>query len=144
VKETESRHELALTEQLKITGQLDRIDSDENQLGILDYKTGQIPKQNEVLEGEAVQLPIYALLATSGQQPVREVAYLDLSSKAKIDVPYTLAEDELNVLSQGIASRLSHIVQQIEQGTGLPAWGDAKTCQYCDMKLLCRRQAWDD
>ena len=144
VKETESRHELALTERLKIAGQLDRIDSDENRLGILDYKTGQIPKQNEVLEGEAVQLPIYALLATSGQQPVREVAYLDLSSKAKIDVPYTLAEEELNVLSQGIASRLSHIVQQIEQGTGLPAWGGTETCQYCDMKLLCRRQAWDD
>ncbi len=144
VKETETWHELALTEQLKLSGQLDRIDSDENRLGILDYKTGQIPKQNEVLEGEAVQLPIYALLATSGQQPVREVAYLDLSNTAKIDTPYTLADDELIALSQGIASRLSHVVQQIEQGSGLPAWGNTKTCQYCDMKLLCRRQAWDD
>ena len=62
----------------------------------------------------------------------------------KIDTPYTLADDELTALSQGIASRLSHVVQQIEQGSGLPAWGNTKTCQYCDMKLLCRRQAWDD
>ncbi|MDH3947492.1 MAG: PD-(D/E)XK nuclease family protein [Gammaproteobacteria bacterium] len=144
VKNTETRHELALTEQLKISGQLDRIDSDENQLGILDYKTGHIPKQDEVLEGEAVQLPIYALLATSAQQPVREVAYLDMRDTAKIDTPYTLADDELHTLSQGIASRLTRICEQIEQGTGLPAWGDTKTCKHCDMKLLCRRQAWDD
>ena len=144
VKKTETRHELYLGEQLKITGQLDRIDSDGNHLGILDYKTGHIPKQNEVLEGEAVQLPVYALLAAANQQSVREVAYVDLNTAHKIDTPYTLDDAVLNTLSQGIASRLKHIVQQIEQGRGLPAWGDTTTCKHCDMKLLCRRQAWDD
>ena len=144
VEKTETRYELSLGEQLKISGQLDRVDIDNNQLGILDYKTGQIPKQIDVLEGEAVQLPVYALLAASDQKPVREVAYVDLSDIAKIDTPYTLADDELNALSQGIASRLNQIVQQIGQGSGMPAWGDSKTCKHCDMKLLCRRQAWDD
>ena len=97
-----------------------------------------------MLEGEAVQLPIYALLATSDKQPVGEVAYVDLSNTEKIDTPYVLADDELDRLSQGIATRLNHIMQQIEQGSGLAAWGDTKTCLHCDMKLLCRRQAWDD
>ncbi len=146
VKETETWHELSLTEQLKISGVLDRIDSDnsEHQLGILDYKTGQIPRQNEVLEGEAVQLPLYALLAASAKQPVREVAYVDLSKVDKIGIPFALADEAVTTLSRGIADRLGHIVQQMEQGAGLPAWGDTKTCMYCDMKLLCRRQAWDE
>jgi ATP-dependent helicase/nuclease subunit B len=144
VQETEAWRDQELNKQLKLLGQLDRIDSDKNLLGVLDYKTGHIPKQSEVLEGEAVQLPIYALLAASAQQPVREVAYLDLSKKEKAAIPYTLADDELHELSREIANRLIHITQQIEQGSGLPAWGDTNTCRYCDMKLLCRRQAWDD
>ena len=125
-------------------GQLDRIDSAKGQLGVLDYKTGHIPKQSEVLEGEAVQLPVYALLAASPQQPVQQVAYLDLNKKEKATISYTLADDELQQLSQDIAERLIGIAEQIEQGSGLPAWGDRNTCSYCDMKLLCRRQAWDD
>ena len=144
VQETEAWRDQELNPQLKLRGQLDRIDRATDQLGVLDYKTGHIPKQSEVLEGEAVQLPVYALLAASTQQPVREVGYVDLHEKEKVRMPYTLAEDELHELSQGIASRLIHITRQIEQGSGLPAWGDTNTCRYCDMKLLCRRQAWDD
>ena len=124
-------------------GQLDRIDSNNNQLGILDYKTGQIPKQQDVLQGEAVQLPIYALLAATPQQPVREVAYLELGNNDQIGTPYTLADAELQALSQAMAERLTYLTQQLVQGAGLPAWGDSKTCTHCDMKLLCRRQAWD-
>ena len=144
VKDTEVWREQNLKAQLKLLGQLDRIDSAKGQLGVLDYKTGYIPKQSEVLEGEAVQLPIYALLAASPQQPVRQVAYLDLNKKEKATMSYTLADDELQQLSQDIAKRLVGIAEQIEQGSGLPAWGDRNTCSYCDMKLLCRRQAWDD
>ena len=144
VQETEAWRDQDLNPQLKLRGQLDRIDSDQDQLGVLDYKTGHFPRQSEVLEGEAVQLPLYALLAASTQQPVREVAYVDLSDKQKVKVPYTLADDDLHELSQGVANRLTQITQQIEQGYGLPAWGDTNSCRYCEMKLLCRRQAWDD
>jgi ATP-dependent helicase/nuclease subunit B len=143
VSDTESRSELLLNEQLRLTGQLDRIDSNNNQLGILDYKTGQIPKQQDVLQGEAVQLPVYALLAATPQQPVREVAYLELGNNDQIGTPYTLADAELQALSQAMAERLTYLTQQLVQGAGLPAWGDSKTCTHCDMKLLCRRQAWD-
>lgn len=144
VQETEIWRDQKLTDRLKLVGQLDRIDNNQGGLGILDYKTGHHPKQNDVLEGEAVQLPVYALLAASKQQPVQQVAYLDLSTKEKATIPYTLADDDLHQLSEGIATRLIRICEQIEQGCGLPAWGDTNTCRYCDMKLLCRRQAWDD
>jgi len=143
VSDTESRYELLLNAQLKLTGQLDRIDSCNNQLGIVDYKTGRIPKQQEVLQGEAVQLPVYALLAATPQQPVREVAYLELGNNHPIGMPYTLADAELQTLSQAMAVRLSTLVEEMHHGAGLPAWGDSKICAHCEMKLLCRRQAWD-
>lgn len=143
VSRTEQHYDLWLDEQLGLTGQLDRIDRRENQLAILDYKTGQIPKQQDVLAGEAVQLPLYALLADSQQQPVREVAYLQLGSKDPLGVPYTLANEELRSLGEAMAARLKRIVQQLQADTGLPAWGDSRTCAHCDMKLLCRRPAWD-
>ena len=141
--DVESRHELTLNDDLRLTGQLDRIDRCNNTLGILDYKTGQIPKQQDVVQGEAVQLPVYALLASSAQLPVSEVAYLELGNDAQVGVPYTLADSDLQALSEAVAERLSHITQQLWQGSGLPAWGDSNTCSHCDMKLLCRRQAWD-
>ncbi len=144
VNATESRHELRLSEHLKLTGQLDRVDSRNNQLGILDYKTGQIPKQQDVLQGEAVQLPVYALLAATAQHPVQEVAYLELGKNNEVGAPYTLADAELQTLSQAIAERLNTLSQALQQGAGLPAWGDTKTCTHCEMKLLCRRQAWDE
>ena len=144
VGQTEQRYELRLTDHLRLTGQLDRIDQHGNQLGILDYKTGAIPKQQEVLDGEAVQLPVYALLAASGQQTVQEVAYLQLGNRDPLGTPYSLAEEELQSLSQAMAQRLVDITHQLRQDAGMPAWGDTQTCLHCDMKLLCRRQAWED
>jgi len=32
----------------------------------------------------------------------------------------------------------------IKDGHALPAWGDSKTCAYCEMDKLCRHQAWKD
>ena len=144
VDHTEQRYELWLEDHLRLTGQLDRIDRHGDQLGILDYKTGTIPKQQEVLDGEAVQLPVYALLAASRQQTVQQVAYLQLGNHEPLGTPYTLAEEELQSLTEGMAQRLVHITRQLRQATGMPAWGDTQTCRYCDMKLLCRRQAWDN
>ena len=48
------------------------------------------------------------------------------------------AQDDINLIREYGPPEL------IEQGRGLPAWGDTTTCKHCDMKLLCRRQAWDD
>jgi len=46
-------------------GRLDRIDTGTAGTDILDYKTGGIPKQDDVDSGEEVQLPSYALLTTT-------------------------------------------------------------------------------
>ena len=128
-----------------LKGQLDRIDiNTQQQLAIIDYKTGQIPKKDEVSQGEYVQLPFYALLNTNKDAKVKEVAYLQVNKAEKINIKVSLQEDELETLKQAIALRLQSIIEMMQNGHALPAWGDSKTCSYCEMDKLCRRQAWQD
>jgi len=121
-------------------GRLDRIDTDGGQLAIIDYKTGHIPSLEEVESGEAVQLPSYALLA-GPDATVAEVTYLGLD-KERIDDNVSLKHDELEALCTATGERLAEILAMLRNGAALPAWGDETTCGYCNMKGVCRRQAW--
>jgi ATP-dependent helicase/nuclease subunit B len=145
VLKTEQFAERSLDTTIRLKGQLDRIDSSREQhLAIIDYKTGQIPKQNEVLQGEYVQLPFYALLNSDDNTHVDEVAYLQLNKAEKIRISVSLQGEELDMLKHAIALRLQTIIELIKTGQPLSAWGDNKTCSYCEMDKLCRRQAWQD
>jgi hypothetical protein len=55
-----------------------------------------------------------------------------------------LQESELDELSRAVGKRLQQLVEQMRSGQSLPAWGDAQTCKYCDMVLLCRKPVWQD
>lgn len=127
---------------LVLHGRLDRCDSDGEYLAIVDYKTGQSAREEEVLSGEAIQLPFYALLAAEQTQAVARVEYLSLDEK-RVTGRSILQEPQLAELSHAIGARLGEIQQQMHEGAGLPAWGDEKTCEYCQMSGICRRQAWE-
>lgn len=124
-------------------GRLDRCDSDGTQLAIVDYKTGKWAAEEDVLSGEAVQLPFYALLAEGYGQPVGRVEYLALDEMT-VSGKVVLEEDTLFELSQATGKRLAELREQMASGVALPAWGDSKTCSYCQMSGVCRRQAWED
>lgn len=145
VSQTELRCEGQLGA-VAIRGRLDRIDRADEGQAILDYKTGNtIPKPAEVSRGEAIQLPFYALLQQQQDpdQPVLEVAYLHFDKADKpLKLNCSLAADELQPLGEAVGERLQTLVNQIEAGQGLPAWGDTDTCNYCDMALLCRKPVW--
>ncbi|MFO8026021.1 PD-(D/E)XK nuclease family protein [Thiohalophilus sp.] len=145
VRETEQRSEGQLGA-VAIRGRLDRIDRSDAGVAILDYKTGNtIPKPTEVSRGEAIQLPFYALLQQQQDpdQPVAEVAYLHFEKPEKpLKLNCSLEATELQQLGEAVGERLQTLVNQIEAGQGLPAWGDTNTCKYCDMALLCRKPVW--
>jgi ATP-dependent helicase/nuclease subunit B len=86
-----------------------------------------------------VQLPSYALLTDTLPQ---RVEYLQVDDK--ISDRISLDGDELAELAIGVKQRLVTVLDEIETGTALPAWGDVKTCGYCEMSGLCRKQAWLD
>ncbi len=127
---------------VSLHGRLDRCDTNGEQLAIVDYKTGQSPDFEEVLSGEAIQLPFYALLAETSEQKVERVEYLPLDER-KVAGKSVLEEQALWDLSHDVGQRLGILQKQMHEGVGLPAWGDELTCGYCQMSGVCRRQAWE-
>ena len=127
---------------IKIHGRVDRMDALRQQaskLGIIDYKTGNIPKKDDLLNGEAVQLTHYAL---SSGKAVTNVEYLVLEdgSKKQVISRCTLEENELTELTHFAEQRLIAMYQMMQEGKPLQAWGTEKSCCYCTFKGLCRKQ----
>lgn len=140
--EAEIKSKIAWQDECELNGRLDRLDKNENGLSIIDYKTGKSATLSEIEQGEAVQLPFYALLAeTELKQTVNQVSYLTLSNNVKFGAQ--IAGDELETISQQIGDRLSQIITELNNGKELTAWGDEKTCQYCNINRICRKQAWN-
>ena len=142
-----------LEHQVNIRGRIDRVDESKEQFSVIDYKTGYIPPIEDVMSGEAIQLPFYLLLLIS--QTDHELAeiiskanakyssqYVDLGSAAKVSSKVEITDDDLRPLATQNQQRLTDVMQQIHNGEALPAWGDTQTCEYCPMDGLCRKQTW--
>ncbi|MDH5180754.1 MAG: PD-(D/E)XK nuclease family protein [Gammaproteobacteria bacterium] len=127
----------------KIKGRIDRIDQQQTGSAILDYKTGRIAREDDVKNGEAVQLPFYALLARATHPNLQRIEYLKLDKPDQVRSVAVLEAEELDQLTALTEQRLTRIMQQLHNGRGLPAWPDPDSCEYCDMQTLCRRQVWE-
>lgn len=125
---------------LTLKGRIDRLDRGPDGRGIVDYKTGGVPKAEEVEQGEAVQLPFYAMLT---DEALAQVEYVALDQKG-VAARATLSGAELAALRDANADRLRALYQELAAGRPLPAWGDSQTCQWCDMAGVCRRDMCED
>lgn len=130
-----------LIDTITLRGRLDRIDHGIEGVAVVDYKTGRVATEDDVLQGEAVQLPFYALLAESDTRHVAQVEFLRMD-EGKITSPVVLHGDALHQLREAIGQRIVTLFEQMRSGMPLPAWGDEKTCNRCNMEGLCRRQIW--
>ncbi|MBT8127409.1 MAG: PD-(D/E)XK nuclease family protein [Gammaproteobacteria bacterium] len=144
VNRTEQLCETQLNEsKLTLHGRLDRIDIENDHEGrqsIIDYKTGSMARQAEVDSGEDVQLATYALLA----KDIGSVMYLSLDESDGAVKPKAHLEGEnLHSLTHDVRDRLLGIIELLQKGQSLPAWGDERTCSYCDLIGLCRKKVWD-
>ena len=133
----ERQETVHLSDALSIKGRLDRVDKQNDQLSIIDYKTGASAKQDKINAGEDVQLVSYAAMLPG----VNQVAYLELN-KDKVKLAAHLEDEQLTDLKNQSQDRLLEMIEQMNQATPLRAWGDEKTCQYCEMQGLCRKQVW--
>lgn len=145
VSATEAEVEAALPDSaIMLRGRLDRIDRGTHGLGIIDYKTGTVPRDIDtaILDGEAVQLPFYGLLAEQHYgEPVARVEFLTLE-KQQTQSRGTLTEVGLDEARQHNARRLRELCSDMQQGQALPAWGDEVSCSRCQMSGICRREVW--
>ncbi|VAW94011.1 RND multidrug efflux transporter; Acriflavin resistance protein [hydrothermal vent metagenome] len=128
---------------LKLKGRLDRIDKNTEGLEVIDYKTGVISSNKNVETGEQVQLPFYHTLLQDDEHNVTQVEYLEVKSDS-VKTKAKLTGEKLETIAEESAERLKEIFSQLHTQTGLPAWGNEKTCGHCNMQGICRRQMWQD
>ena len=124
---------------LTLKGRADRIDRGPDGLAIIDYKTGSIPRGDAVETGEKAQLPFYALLHPDA---ITEVLYAKFERDA-VKTNVGVKGDALTALVQTLETRLRTLIESIDHGAPLPAWGDPETCRFCRYEGLCRKEMWD-
>ena len=117
-----------------LRGRADRIEDDGEQRRLIDLKTGSTPPLADLIAGEAVQLPHYALL-TGG---ITRAEYWAV----KTERTPGLDGEQLDALLPDLAQRLGVMAAALRRGEPLPAHGDADSCARCDFIGVCRRQDW--
>ncbi len=129
--------DLADGRQILLHGRLDRVDSGPQGDAVLDYKAKDRQGLRTRLKnpGEDVQLAFYGLL--SGAQEAAFVA-LDDERIDSLSPP-----GELPALARDEETRIRAAFEEIAGGAALPAQGARTTCQYCEIRGLCRRDWWD-
>jgi RecB family exonuclease len=117
---------------MQLIGKIDRVDKHENEILVLDYKTGSytLYNKNNFSEAKDFQLEFYYLLA-SGLGNV-SCAFYDLKEVQKI--PELFLEEKLELLGAHIKDLLS-----IEE-VNFEMCEDKKACLFCDYKVLCDRE----
>ena len=117
---------------MQLVGKIDRIDKRENEILVLDYKTGNyaLYNKNNLSDAKDFQLEFYYLLA-SGLGNV-SCAFYDLKEIQKI--PELFLEEKLALLGGHIEDLKSIEVVDFEMCE------DKKECLFCDYKILCGRE----
>lgn len=125
---------------LTLTGRIDRLDRGRAGIAVIDYKTGSVPDPADVRNGERVQLTHYALLT----ETLPTQALLLSLQRASVTDKTCLEDQELALAAAQVRGRLLSIYRDMKHGAAvLNAWGDSKTCGYCAMEGMCRRELWD-
>ncbi len=138
LRRVEMKAERTISPQLRINGRIDRVDQCSGALAVVDYKTGKLPGADAVLNGEAVQLPSYALLL---ETRMAQLNYLEFG-KERVKEQLCAGAEELQQLLPALEARMVELDQALRQQAALPAWGDVKVCSYCEFSGLCRREMW--
>jgi ATP-dependent helicase/nuclease subunit B len=120
---------------VELSGRADRIEvRADGRRALVDYKTGRLPRQEDVDAGEAVQLLHYALLDPA----VGAVEYLALREGQR-----GFGRDrELARLRASAGARLDRALRELRAAAPLPAHGHEKVCERCDYRAVCRLEDW--
>ena len=128
----------------QLRGRIDRIDRGPGGvIEVIDYKTGSTAalKARMVNPLEDTQLPFYAALVMDGEPQTGAVAasYLALDDAASpVEVPHRNVGASAAAMLDGLAVDFEHL----RAGAAMPALGEGRVCEFCEMRGLCRRDHW--
>lgn len=122
----------------RLEGRADRLDASAVGAALLDYKTQakQILKHKLDENAENVQLTAYAWISGAD-----EAGYVTLDD-AKVET--LIWKGDLREAAAAEGERMEHTFAALAAGAPLPANAAAKTCEWCEMRGLCRREHADD
>lgn len=137
-KTVETKFRGEVSKGIRIKGRLDRIDENDGQLIILDYKTGtvNIKAKDVLINGTHIQLPLYAKLLAEREKS--QIVGLGLYSLSDVKINW-LALDRATV-EKMINATLVHtqnILQGIRSGIFKPLPSDDNNCYRCPYKVHC-------
>ncbi len=117
---------------MMLQGKIDRLDKKENNIAVLDYKTGSyvLYNKNSVAEATDFQLEFYYILA-GGFGNVLECGFYDLKEGRIVQEPFL--EEKLALLQSHISDLLS--IEEVD----FALCEDVKVCQFCPYVMLCGR-----
>lgn len=121
---------------LVLQGRIDRIDTTPQGRLLLDYKTGRAADLSAKVKTplEDTQLAVYALLALG--EGALQAAYLALDEPEALKlVTHAEVAETASTLRDALQQELSEILA----GAALPALGEGRLCELCDMRGLCRK-----
>lgn len=124
--------------QVVLKGRIDRMDRRGDEVAVLDYKTRDINQlKKQAKDPEDGQLAVYAALVGAA---VVEAAYVALDGEAidqaRVDAPQQHA--------QAHVSRLTRLFERIGHGAPMPANGVGRSCDWCAVRGLCRKDFHGD
>ena len=122
---------------IRLKGRLDRVDQHaEGQWMVLDYKTTDKGRlKRKLADREDHQLSFYGLLL---EQTVSSAAYVAIDA----DKPDAIPAEPYEIWRDALEVRLKNDLKNIADGSTLPASGVGSTCDWCDVRGLCRKGHW--
>lgn len=120
-------------ENLKLSGQIDRIDSCSDGLYVLDYKSGKYPiyTAKNIAKATDFQLEFYYLFAQTLNKKILGCGYYDLNKGVVVDEAKLY--DKLELLKKHLSQ-----MQELRE-IDFCKTDDVSKCQYCEFVYMCGR-----
>ncbi|MEM7401646.1 MAG: PD-(D/E)XK nuclease family protein [Pseudomonadota bacterium] len=146
-KQAPKKHEIKvnanINQSFEAVGRIDRVDSSAKGDVIIDYKTGQTASKKSIINGEQVQLPMYAVLNDNDSQTKsHQVEFVAIGGNNSVKSTATIFGDELDQLKKHHLERLTEFFISIKNNIPFTALANEETCQRCDAFGICRRPYW--
>jgi len=136
--------ELELAHQkISLTAKADRVDEMQDGFRLIDYKTGSIPSQKKLDDGEATQLPLTALAlirSATIQGAPSSMSYWELKTRPSGKKP--VATEDAALVEQAEETFLTMVGESLLEDTSYPAGKIKHKDLFDEYEHLTRRAEW--